>query len=75
MAHQPIIAALKVGKIFENQKGCGIYEGEDGAIEKTDGSTDGSYFGHVIVIRGYDEEENGQKYFEIQNPWRRCQGN
>ncbi|KAL0012837.1 hypothetical protein SO802_007945 [Lithocarpus litseifolius] len=70
MAHQPVVADLKVGKIFKNWRGCGVYECEDGAIEKTDCS----YFWHAIVIRGYSEEENGHKYFEIQNPWRRFDG-
>ena len=62
VAHQPVIAHMKVGQIFQNWKGCGIYEGEDDALEKTDGS----YVWHAIVIRGYCEE-NGQKYFDIQN--------
>ena len=60
MAYQPVIAHKKVGQIFQNWKGCGIYEGEDDALEKTDDS----YVWHAIVIRGYGEE-NCQKYFDI----------
>ena len=70
VAHQPVIAHMKVGQIFQNWKGCGIYEGEDDALEKTDDP----YVWHAIVIRGYGEE-NGQKYFDIQNSWGRRWGN
>ena len=70
VAHQPVIASLKVGEIFQNCKGCGIYEGEDDALEKTNDS----YFWHTVVIRGYGEE-NGQKYFDIQNSWGMSWGN
>ena len=62
VAHQLVIAHMKVWQIFQNWNGCGIYEGEDDALEKIDDS----YVWHAIVIKGYDEE-NGQKYFDIQN--------
>ena len=70
VAHQLVIAHMKVGQIFQNWNGCGIYEGEDDALEKIDDP----YVWHAIVIRGYDEE-NGQKYFDIQNSWGRRRGN